>query len=1570
MALNRFAGKYRGLFILLFMAVFSLFIMGGSVLGKEPLTPPQPYAMTGNFYIDNVQVTSGYTNWTITVTDVSGNVFQYGKSPNFFNPVRGDSWDLSATSYNGNKGYFFAVPTYDSADQQKGYAGDPNTAVINVYDASNNKLIISNPVSGQVKLDSRYQQGTGPDIHIYARYAELRNIVIDSSGSARTVASGSKLKFTATGTYDDGSTGDVTNSVTWISSSTTTGTFDASGNLTGILVGATDVTATKVTSSGLITSNSVPIVVITGPAANLVKGTGDGQTGKVVTALGNPFVAQVTDANNNPVPGTNVTFTVVAVSGNSGNFGGQASVTVVTDASGNASATLILGQKMGANTNQVSVTSGSLTAITFTASALANDAKTMTKGTGDGQSATVATALGLPFVVNVVDQYGNVVAGTNVTFTVTDGSGNFGGQVSVTVATNASGNATSTLLTLGQKMGANTATATSTGLAGSPQTFTATGAAGAAYKVGIVSEKSQISCSTPSTATLTAAILDQYSNLVNTTTPDITFTLDATTFGTLTTTTPITPGGGQVNNILTSVVKGTGPNSIIITASATGLQSRTTTVTTVPFSLNKNIVTLFVGQSFDFTVLGGSSNTAWTQTTSATGTLSATTGTNSTYLSKMFGTDKVTVSDTISGSPVSDNANITVYNPVSTNIATPVGLAMGNTLAIVAAGGNGVYTYTPSSTSIITVDASGNVTPVAPGNATVTVKDGATYDGSSIVNQSITANIQVVNGIGATTKYMDYGTGAAHTSATSGASGGTGSYTYTSDKPNIATVDNTGKITAVSTGTATITVTDASYNNITSTQTANVYVPLSVQNSAGTTVTTTTVVAGVSINFIAPTGSGSGTFLWSVTGPATATLTQSTDTKTATFTAPTTGTFAGAYTLTLTDSISSFITTITINVPMLLAPNTNTFRQDAGTQTFIIGGAAGSSTFVWSLVTPSLAPIAPADVAKYGTLGGSTTDTETIAPAAVTQIMSFKWKIATDDPALIAAGLSTYYSDMMRIVPVAPFVVTLTNGGSPINGTTYTVNVTVNPTDASQNANINNIGQVTFTMPDTGGTNLYQVVDLSTPTLFVGKNVYSTSKTLTIPIDTQAGIISGTVTDVTGGAAIGGADMIATHPTLPINVYYEATSAAGTGNYTIYLPTGVPTTGWQITASKDGYASNWLTGVALNAVGQNIALQPQTTVTVTSITPGTLTTLLTVQANPAFNGSGGEIRVTILSGCGGVGTAYIGGGTWNVSCVSPSANFSLQIKADTVKAPRDVTTQYYATTVYTYQSGSTAAAASDVDNGGASIGLVASGQTTDVDVPPGGVTTSGVVAITQVQKSSTTSTATTGSPTYVYDVSVVDTLGVPLPAANIKKIVIKLPLDLSVVNPGDIESGKFVIYHAATRALLEAGSGTAVPASQIISTDYVGNGSVGSVQFWVTSLSVFGIGGGSGGGITGITGIGGGGGGGCFIATAAFGSYFDPFVKVLRDFRDTFLVTNRIGQAFVNWYYRTSPPIADFIAKSEFARASVRIMLLPAVGFSALSLKIGMFWSMVLVLLALTISIIAVRRVYRLSRTA
>ncbi len=82
-----------------------------------------------------------------------------------------------------------------------------------------------------------------------------------------------------------------------------------------------------------------------------------------------------------------------------------------------------------------------------------------------------------------------------------------------------------------------------------------------------------------------------------------------------------------------------------------------------------------------------------------------------------------------------------------------------------------------------------------------------------------------------------------------------------------------------------------------------------------------------------------------------------------------------------------------------------------------------------------------------------------------------------------------------------------------------------------------------------------------------------------------------------------------------------------------------------------------------------------------------------------------------------------------------------------------------------------------------------------------------------------------------------------------------------------------------------------------------------------------------------------GGGGGCFIATAAYGSSLEPNVIVLKEFRDKYLMVSGWGKRFVEFYYRTSPLIANIIANNESLKFVTRMYLYPLVGFSYLTLN-------------------------------
>lgn len=126
--------------------------------------------------------------------------------------------------------------------------------------------------------------------------------------------------------------------------------YAVSGTWTlGVTAGVNTLTATAAGVPGSpLTFTATGVAV-----ANLVKVSGEGQSGRAGTTLINPVVMQVTDASGNPVSGVPVSF---SITGGAGTLAGGGSLRqVATDGAGFATTTWNLGTTPGTNTMLVFV---------------------------------------------------------------------------------------------------------------------------------------------------------------------------------------------------------------------------------------------------------------------------------------------------------------------------------------------------------------------------------------------------------------------------------------------------------------------------------------------------------------------------------------------------------------------------------------------------------------------------------------------------------------------------------------------------------------------------------------------------------------------------------------------------------------------------------------------------------------------------------------------------------------------------------------------------------------------------------------------------------------------------------------------------------------------------------------------------------------------------------------------------------------------------------------------------------------------------------------------------------------
>jgi len=179
------------------------------------------------------------------------------------------------------------------------------------------------------------------------------------------------------------------------------------------------------------------------------------------------------------------------------------------------------------------------------------------------------------------------------------------------------------------------------------------------------------------------------------------------------------------------------------------------------------------------------------------------------------GTATITVT-TVDGSKIA-TCNVTVNNP----IIKVTSVSLNKTLDILITGDtdnltttvapsnatNNAVTWTSSDKTIANVDTTGKVTSIKAGTATITV---TTVDGSKTATCDVTVNdpIKVTSvSLNKTSDDLTVGDVDNLTSVITPNNAVNKNVTWTSSAMSIATVDTTGKVTAVGVGTATITVT-------------------------------------------------------------------------------------------------------------------------------------------------------------------------------------------------------------------------------------------------------------------------------------------------------------------------------------------------------------------------------------------------------------------------------------------------------------------------------------------------------------------------------------------------------------------------------------------------------------------------------------------------------------------------------------------------------------------------------------------------------------------------------------------
>jgi trimeric autotransporter adhesin len=1065
--------------------------------------------------------------------------------------------------------------------------------------------------------------------------AVLQSIAVSTASDS--IAKGTTDQFTATGTYTDASTANLTSQVSWISSAQSVATIGTGGLAIGAGVGSANITA----SMNGITSNVYPLAV----------------TPAVLKSIA------IAAANGSIAKGTTDQFTAT----------GTYSDTSTADI-----------------TSQVTWTSGTATVATITTGGLATGAGTGNTNitaslngiTSNVYSLAVSSAVLKSIAITAAN--GSIAKGTTDQFTAT---GTYSDSSTADITSQVTWNSASpSVVTI-----AAGGLATAAGTGSTNITASLNGITSNTYSLAVTSAVLKSIAITAASGSIARGITDQFTatgTYSDSSTADITAQVAWNSASPSVAT--IVAGG---------LATGAGTGSTNITASLNGITSNTYSLSVTSAVLKSIAITaangsIAKGTTDQFTATGTYSDTstaditaqvAWNSAspsvaTIAAGGMATAAGVGSTNVSaSMNGITSNTYSLSVTAAVLQSIAlseTSTTLTVALTSQFTATGTYSDGTTADISS----QVTWNSDTQTVATISATGLVTGVAPGTANISAALGAITSPS--VQITVTAAVLQSITITATQGSL--------TPATPSIANGTSVQLYaTGLYNNNSTQDLTTQVSWASTADATVSNTTGNQGLVTGTVvgSANVTATLGAVTGTATVTVTSAVLKSISV---APTTlatwpqgttqqfTATGTFTDSSTQDITSTVTWSASDANATIVA--TGTNAG------------LATGVTQGTVVITASATGGLT--ASTQTLTIGPAALLSI----AITPANASIALGTNETFAATGTYTDGSTQNLTTAVT------WTAA---PA--PSGAATFPANSSIATGTAEGVVTITaTSTSGIAGTTtltITAPVLVSIAVTPATAKIYQGGTQQFTATGTFSDNSTQDLT-STVTWGTASGAVATIST--------SGATAGLATGIGGGGPIG---ISATYGSV------VSTTTGGDGALTVVGITSVVVTpatpiaymGDANSADPYGAQNNTLQFTAT----VNYADSTNAVVTTTANWTSDTTTVATISNTTGTQG----LATMVAPGTATITATYAGVAGSTLLTVSPALLESIAITPTSVTLAPLGTQQFTATG--TYSDGSTQDVTSQV--------TWTSSNTADVTITsPGGLATAVAYAASQV----------------------------------------------------------------------------------------------------------------------------------------------------------------------------------------------------------------------------------------------